>query len=187
MFDLPPAPAARVRLQGATAQSEPFTGPAWWQAVLLLIAALAVQTELLHYLNFRGVQPSFVLILVVWYAVRADARRAALFGLLAGLCEDIFSTQTGAAWTLSTTATALVASLASRGFFADSIPAAALAVAIATMLRRLLFWAIMALQGYPAGYASVHFHRTLLEAALNAGLAILAMLAIRYSENRRVR
>ena len=59
---------------------------------------------------------------VVWYAIRVDARRAAVYGLVAGLCEDALSAGTGAAWMISTCSSAVVASMLSRGFFSDSIP-----------------------------------------------------------------
>lgn len=171
------------------------TGPAdvpvavapWWQAGLVLVIALLAQIELLHYATFRGAEPSLVLVAVVWYAIRTDARRAVLFGLIAGLCEDVFSAQTGAAWTISTTITALAVSLLSRSFFADSIAAIAVVAAIATMLRRMIFWIVMALQGYPPGYAGTHLHRTLWEALFNAIVAAVVLAAARVIENRRTR
>lgn len=130
-------------------------------------------------MTLRNAQLSIVLVLVVWFAVRTELRSAALFGLIAGACEDIFSTQTGAAWTVSTMLTAVSASLVSRGFFADSIPLLTGIVALATLFRRLIFWIVMALQGYPPGYAGLHFHQALWESLINAGFTAVAFTLIR--------
>ncbi|MBV8489172.1 MAG: hypothetical protein JO199_01490, partial [Candidatus Eremiobacteraeota bacterium] len=58
-------------------------GPPWHVAALWLLAAVIVQSTVVHYLALRNVVPSFVLVVVVWYAIRVDARRAAVYGLLA--------------------------------------------------------------------------------------------------------
>jgi len=164
-----------------------FVGPEWWVAAIYLALALLVQIELTHFVSVRGAEPSFVLIVVIWYALRTDMRAAAIFGLIAGLCEDVFSAQTGAAWTISTTLTAIFANYLTRWFFADSIPVVAGVVLVATLLRRMLFWVGMALQGYPAGHARTHLHEALWEALLNAVLAAIALLAFRMIEERRTR
>lgn len=165
--------------------SIPFTGPEWWVPALFLIAGLLLQSEVLHYFTFRGAQPSIVLVAVVWYALRADFLRAGAFGFIAGLCEDAMGAQTGAAWTIATTFTALFASGLSRWLFADSPPAAAVVVFAATLLRRMIFWIVMALQGYPPGYARLHFHQALWEALLNAVFIVVAMVVSRQVEERR--
>jgi len=157
----------------------PFVGPAWNVAAAWLGVALLAQATVVHYLAIRNVVPSFVLVVVVWYAIRVDARRAATYGLVAGLCEDALSAQTGAAWTIATTACALVASVLSRGFFADSIPLASAIVLVVTLLRALIFWTVMALGGYPGGLGAMHFHEALLQAALNVVVVVAAMLVLR--------
>ena len=120
-----------------------------------------------------------MLVAVVWYAIRVDALRAAAYGLAAGLLEDALATTTGAAWTISTLVTAIAISLSSRGFFADSIPLAAVVTALATLLRALLFWTIVSLEGYPPGFATMHFHQALVAGALNVCAIIAAMLIAR--------
>jgi len=158
--------------------------PAWWTAALYLLIALVAQMELLHFITFRGAQASAVLIVVVWYALRADTLGAALFGLAAGLCEDIFSAGTGVAWTASSALTAIFVTWLSRWFFADSVPILAGVVIIATLLRRMVFWVVMALQGYPPGYARIHLHEALWEALLNAVLVSVLLLLSRLRESR---
>lgn len=143
------------------------------------MASLLVQGSLAHYVAVRGVVPSFVLVVVVWYAVRVDPLRAAVYGLAAGFGEDALAGQTGAAWTISTTLTAVLTSLLSRSFFADSIPLAATATVAATLVRALFFWTAMSLEGYPGGLGGMHVREALLAAALNVATMIVAMLVAR--------
>ena len=141
--------------------------------------AVTAQATVVHYIAIRGVVPSLVLVVVVWYAIRVDVRRAALYGLAAGLCEDVLAAQTGAAWTISTLAASVMVSVLSRGFFADSIPLAAAVTVIATLVRALLFWTIMWFEGYPPGLGTMHLREALLAAALNVAIMIAAMLTAR--------
>jgi rod shape-determining protein MreD len=157
----------------------PFVGPPWPIAAAWLIGAVLAQATVVHYAAVRGVVPSLVLVVVVWYAIRVDPLRSAVFGLAAGLCEDVLAAQTGAAWTISTVATATLTSLLSRGFFADSIPLAATITIVASLVRALLFWTTMSLEGYPGGLGSMHLREALASAALNVAVMIAAMLAAR--------
>lgn len=152
--------------------------------------ALVAQIELMHYATWRHAEPSLVLIAVVWYALRTDARRAVLFGFVAGACEDLLGgaltgAGTGGGWTIATTATGLLVSSLSQGFFADSIPVVAAAVAVATLFRQLIFWIVMSIEGYPRGYAGAHLHQALWEALMNALLISVFMLGARIVERRR--
>jgi rod shape-determining protein MreD len=157
----------------------PFVGPRWYVAAGWLAIALVVQTTLAHYVAIRGIVPSFVLVVVVWYAIRVDTFRATVYGLAAGLCEDVLSGQTGGAWTVATTVTAILAGALSRGFFADSLPLVGAIVAVATLVRWLLFWTTMGLEGYPGGLGGMHFHEAVAQAFLNVAVMLLAMLAVR--------
>lgn len=164
--------------------SAPVSAPAWWTAALYLLAALFAQIEIMHYATLRGAEASAVLVVLVWYALRSDALHAAAFGLLAGLCEDVFSAQTGVAWTAASPLTALFVVWLSRWLFADSIPILAGVVIVATLVRRTIFWIVMALQGYPPGFARVHLHAALWEALLNAVLVTILLLLSRWRESR---
>lgn len=157
----------------------PFVGPPWYVAAAWLVAAVAAQATVVHYLAVRNVVPSVVLVVVVWYSIRVNARRAALYGLVAGLLEDTLSAGTGAAWMIATCLSATVASRLSRRFFADSIPLVILIVVLATLVRALVFWIAMAALGYPPGLATLHFHEALLQSALNAVIIVPAMLVAR--------
>lgn len=163
--------------------SAPLAAPSWWRAGLYLLIALFAQIEVMHYATLRGAQVSAVLVVVVWYALRSDMLYAAAFGVVAGLLEDTFGA-TGVAWTVATPLAAMFVSLLSRWFFADSVPILAGVVIAATLVRRLVFWITMALQGYPPGYARLHFHQALWEALLNAVLISVLVLLARLRESR---
>ena len=49
----------------------PFVGPPWWVAGGWLALALLAQVTVLHFVAIRNVEPSLVIVAVVWYA---DAR-----------------------------------------------------------------------------------------------------------------
>ena len=157
----------------------------------MLAIALLLQVELMHYVWWHHAEPSLVVIAVVWYALRTDTWRAVLFGLIAGACEDLLGgagtgAGTGGGWTIATTLTALLVSSLSRGFFADSIPIGAAAVAVATLFRRWIFWIVLSLEGYPRGFAVAHFHQALWEALMNLLVAAVLILVLRLIDRRRV-
>ena len=164
-----------------------YEGPSWKRAALYLAAALIAQISFLHFLALRGATVSVVLIVVIWFAILADARRAAIFGFAAGFCEDMLSLGTGGAWTISTTITALLAGTLSRTFFADSIPLVTGIVIVSTLVRELIFWIVMKAQGFPPGLGSLHFHQALWQALLNAIFVVVAMLIYRYRERLRLK
>ncbi len=151
-----------------------------------LLAALVLQATLMHYTIVRGVEPSIVLVAVVWYAMRADTGRALLLGFFAGLGEDLIAFDAGGAWTFSTMAAAFVASLPSRRFFEDSIPLFMLVTACTTLVRALVFWSIESIEGYPPGLGTMHVHEAMLQALLNAVLAGIVMLVTRRWERRGI-
>jgi rod shape-determining protein MreD len=157
----------------------PYAGPAWWKAAISLAVALFAQVELLHFALFRNAELSAVFIVVIWYATHADVRRAAIFGLIAGLCEDLLSTHTGAAFTISTMLAAAIAGTLSGAFFADSVPLGFIVMFLSTLVRNAFFWSIMALEGYPSGFARIHLHQTAWQALLNAAVLAAAMVALR--------
>lgn len=150
-----------------------------------LLVALIAQGTIMHYFIVRNVEPSLVLVTVVWYAMRSDISRAAVFGLIAGVGEDLIAFDAGGAWTFSTAITALLASLPARRFFEDSMPFFMIVTALATLIRDVLFWTVEKLEGYPSGLGAMHFHEALLQAVLNALLAAFVMFVARRFERRR--
>jgi rod shape-determining protein MreD len=161
-----------------------ITAPAWYVSAGWLVLALIAQVSIAHHLAVRNVEPSFVLVAVVWYAIRVEPWRAAAYGAIAGLAEDALAYGTGGAWTISTTAVAILGSLISRGFFADSLPLVATITFSATLVRQLIFWVVMAFEGYPPGLGMMHFHEALLEGVFNAAVMMAVMLVNRRLDSR---
>ncbi len=161
-----------------------ISAPAWYISAGCLALALLAQVRLMHGLTIRGVEPSLVLVAVVWYAIRVEPWRAAAYGLIAGVAEDALTYGTGGGWTISTTSVALFAALISRGFFADSLPLVATITLFATLVRQLIFWVVMAFEGYPPGVGAMHFHEALIEGVLNAAVMMAVMLIGRRFDHR---
>ena len=56
-----------------------------------LLIVIVLQTVVFARLGFLGVRPDLILVSVIIYAVINDARSAAMFAALTGLCQDILS------------------------------------------------------------------------------------------------
>ncbi|HUY41702.1 MAG TPA: rod shape-determining protein MreD [Candidatus Dormibacteraeota bacterium] len=164
---------------------ERYAGPSARVALLWLLAAVVAQSTVLHYAVVRNVEPSLILVVVVWYAMRSDISRATLFGLVAGIGEDLIAFDSGGAWTFATAITALLASLPTRRFFEDSMPFFMIVVGCATLVRDLVFWSIKKAEGYPAGLGTLHLHQAIFQGALNAVLAAVVMFVARRFDRRR--
>lgn len=150
-------------------------GPAYWP-VLGWTALLALaQTVIVPLFAFRGAVPSLVTIAVVLYASRVGARRGAELAIPAGLLEDVFA-GTGGGWTIATTVVALLIGGLSRRMFADGAFAPAVLCGVAVLARDLVFWSVMRLEGYPAGFATAHLHVSLWRALLTAIVAFVWMI-----------
>jgi rod shape-determining protein MreD len=162
----------------------PYAGPSARRALAWLVAALVVQGTLMHVVVIHGAEPSLVLVVVVWYATRTDIGRATIYGILAGVGEDLIAFDAGGTWTIATALTALLASLPARRFFEDSMPFFMIVTALATLVRELVFWSLKKIEGFPTGLGTPHFHAALVQAALNAALAALAMFVARRFERR---
>jgi rod shape-determining protein MreD len=152
-------------------------GPAYWPVLGWTSLLAFAQTVVVPLLAFRGAVPSLVTIAVVLYASRAGARRGAMLALPAGLLEDIFA-GTGGGWTVATTIVALLVGGLSRRMFADGAFVPAVLCGLAVLVRDVIFWPIMRIEGFPAGFAVAHAHTSLWRALLTAVIAF-AWLVVR--------
>jgi rod shape-determining protein MreD len=152
-------------------------GPAYWPAFGWTMLLAFLQTVLVPLLVFRGAVPSLVTIAVVLYASRAGARRGALLAVPAGMLEDVFAGTAGG-WTISSTLVALLVGLFTRRMFADGAFVPAVLCGVAVLIRDLMFWSIMRIEGFPPGFAVAHLHTSLWRALLTA-LVAFAWLVVR--------
>ena len=146
-------------------------GPAYWP-VLGWTALLAfAQTVAVPLFAFRGAVP--------WLLLASCALLVgALLGLPAGLLEDVFA-GTGGGWTLATTVVGLLAGGFSRRMFADGAFVPAVLCGLAVLIRDLIFWATMRLEGFPPGFAVAHLHTALWRALLTALIAFVWLVVRR--------
>ncbi|MBV8073861.1 MAG: rod shape-determining protein MreD [Candidatus Eremiobacteraeota bacterium] len=151
----------------------------WRKAAAWLLLAGFVQATVLHFAAVRGAVPSLVFLVVATYAVRAGVPAAILFGVAGGILEDALAGNTGAAWTLATTVSALGIALASRILFTDSVSIFAALVVVATLAREALYWSALSLEGYPVGLGA-HYAKLAVASALYTGLAALAVAWARW-------
>jgi rod shape-determining protein MreD len=152
-------------------------GPAYWPALGWTSLLALAQTIIGPLLAFRGAVPSLVTIAVVLYASRVGARRGAMLALPAGLLVDIFAGTSGG-WTIATTVVALLVGGFSRRMFADGAFVPAVLCGAAVLVRDAVFWSVMRVEGFPAGFATAHAHTSLWRALLTAVVAF-AWLVIR--------
>ncbi len=151
--------------------------PAWPLVALALLGALIVQSTLEPLVPIRGTLVSWVLLLVLWYAIRTGSGGGFVLGLIAGACEDALAGNTGAAWTFSTALVGAGVGRLARTWLADTKVALVPGVALATLLRYALFSAIMTAQGRMLPLGLAHFHAALWQALLDALAALLLLAA----------
>jgi rod shape-determining protein MreD len=149
--------------------------PPWWHVALALTTALLVQATFAPFIAFRGATPSFVTLVVAWYAVRTGSLRGLLVGLIAGACEDALAGSTGVAWTFATGLAGLVAGRLARTWLADTKLALVPGAAAVTLLRYGAFALGMQAQHRPIPLPLEHVHAALWQAALAAVIAFVAL------------
>jgi rod shape-determining protein MreD len=156
---------------------EIVTGPALWPSIGWVVLALFAQTVLAPSITVRHAVPSFTTIAIVLYALRTGGRRGAVLGIVAGALTDAVAGTAGG-WTVADGLIGLASGAVAREFFADGILPPSFLVAAAVFVRDALFWIVMAMEGYPRGFGTTHFHASVWQAALT-GLCALAYLYVR--------
>jgi rod shape-determining protein MreD len=155
---------------------EIVTGPALWPTIGWTMLGVFVQMLCAQWLTVRGAVPAFAMIAVVLYSVRVGARRGLPVGVIAGALEDVFA-GTGGAWTIATTLVTLGCGVTGRGFFSDGFPMLGALVAIAVLVRDLIFWFVMRLEGYPPGLFIAHSHAALWQALITGCVTVVYLVS----------
>jgi len=164
----------------SSAQAHAVRLPTDWRgAAIWLLVAGFLQSTLVHFIAFRGAVPSLIFLVVATYALRSGSAGAILIGTVGGLIEDALAGNTGAAWTIATTLSALAVSGAARMLFADSPSIFAALVVVAALVREGLYWAVLSLEGYPVGLG-MHFLKIALASAVYTGLIALFVIYLRW-------
>lgn len=154
-------------------------------AAIALGVALALGASAPPLLRFRGGTVSPVLLVAIWYAMRAGALRGATFGLIAGACEDALTGTSGVAWTFATALACALAGRVTGTWFADLRSAVVPTVAALALVRAAVAVVIMAAQGHRIGLPSRALHGVLYGAALDAAVALVVLVAFPAVRGRR--
>lgn len=108
--------------------------PPRFSALLALgLAALLLQSTLLHGVTLRGAHLSLVTLLVVWTGLRCGVVGGGWLGLILGLLEDALGG--GGANTIAMTLVGFGSGMLANRFFSDSLPVFLTALAVATAVR----------------------------------------------------
>jgi rod shape-determining protein MreD len=186
------SPAAIERLRPATGDrrerarpvdAEVSVRPKFWVLLLLAVAAIVIQSTLLHPLSVRGARISMVTILVTWVGLRCGVTTGGFLGLIAGLIEDALGGS--GSNVLGTALAGYAAGLLNPRFFPDSLPVFVSAVAGATILRDAVAYLVMEIGLGERGMFHHYSHEVAWQVVLNVIVAAAILLTLRVSANIR--
>ncbi len=172
---------AEVRPQDA----EIATRPRFSWLLALGLAAIVLQSTLLRDAGVRGGSLSILTVLLVWAGLRSGPAAGGLLGLITGVVEDALGG--GGANVLGTTLVGYIAGVLSGRFFADSLPVFVSAVAVATWLRGVLGYAVLAFGMGERGMWVAWWHALAWQTLLNCTFAVVLVLALRIATNLQSR
>jgi rod shape-determining protein MreD len=126
-------------------------------SLLLLAAAVLLQTTLLPYVAIRGVKPDLVLIILVFVSIRKGAMTGQVSGFAAGLVEDFLSLSPLGFHAFFRTCIGFFYGLTAGNIFIDPILMPPVLVIIATLFKGLVSSLLTAIFALPAiGFAAFH-------------------------------
>lgn len=144
-----------------------------------MFAAGFLQATIVHFIAVRGAVPSLIFLVVATYSLRSGPAGAILIGAAGGLLDDTLAGNTGAAWTIATTLSALLVSGAARVLFTDSPSIFAALVVAAALVREAIFWAALSLEGFQVGLGA-HYAKIALASATYTALVGLVVIWARW-------
>ncbi|MFP4509008.1 MAG: rod shape-determining protein MreD [Spirochaetota bacterium] len=143
-------------------------------AGIVLIAAVAVvQTNLLHAVAVLSVRPDVLLILVTFIANKNGPGVGQAAGAVSGLLQDLLSLAPLGFYTLVNTVIGFVYGFSKGNVFLDGVVFPMLLVALATLLKGVLFVLVAFIFGIDGVVSAVFSGGFLIEIAYNAVLAPL--------------
>jgi hypothetical protein len=98
--------------------------------------------------------------------------------------EDALAGNTGAAWTIATTFSALIISASARVLFTDSPSIFAALVAVVALIREAVFWSTLSLEGYQIGLGT-HFVKIAVASAIYTAVIALVIIWARWRFDTR--
>ncbi|MDI6689253.1 MAG: rod shape-determining protein MreD [Actinomycetota bacterium] len=129
--------------------------PSYLLGFLVLLAAFILQTTIAPHIDIRGVQPDFILIVVVTCAFIEGPAIGSVAGFFGGLLHDLVLTQIVGIHALCKTIVGYVAGLVERTIFAESIFLPMAAIFLASLLNQLIYAVVIFLLGYEVPFLMV--------------------------------
>lgn len=118
-----------------------------WQPAVALLAAFLLQTTLAPHLRIAGVQPDFLLIVVVTYGFLEGPVVGSATGFFAGLLQDMLLVTTLGLNALSKTIVGYLSGMVEQNIFSESFTLPMLAIFATTVLNESIFLALRATLG----------------------------------------
>jgi rod shape-determining protein MreD len=194
MSTIDPASAA-ARLRGGPARparrrsidAEVSVAPRFSVLVLLGLAAVLLQSTLLHDFTLRGAHVSLITVLLVWTGLRCGVVTGGWLGLVCGLLEDALGGS--GANVLGATLVGFLSGLLANRFFSDSLAVFLAALAGATALRYAATYMFFEFVFGERGLFRPLSHEFAWATLLNclAGTALLLGLRVRAHWSMRIR
>ncbi|RJQ55828.1 MAG: rod shape-determining protein MreD [Actinobacteria bacterium] len=118
-----------------------------YQPAAVLLAAFLLQTTLAPHLRIAGVQPDFLLIVVVVYGFLEGPVVGSVCGFFAGLLQDILVMTTLGLNAVSKTVIGYVSGMVEQNIFSENFLLPSLAIFAATVINETIFLAVRATLG----------------------------------------
>lgn len=116
-------------------------------SLMLILAALLLQTTLIPYIAISGVQPDLVLMVVIAYAFMGGSLRGSVVGFVSGLLQDLLMGFNLGFSAGAKTIIGYLAGLMQRSVLLDSVFLPAFSVFAATLTHDLLLSLLSAIFG----------------------------------------
>lgn len=118
-----------------------------WQPAIAILAAFVLQTTLAPHLRIAGVQPDFLLIVVVTYGFVEGPVVGSVAGFFAGLLQDILLMTTLGLNALSKSIVGYLSGMVEQNIFSENFVLPMLAMFVTTVLNESIFLALRATLG----------------------------------------
>lgn len=137
-----------------------------------LFIALILQTTLMRELDFFGISPSLILVMVICFSLMNDIIPSAIFAVVAGLLLDIYGGRIIGFNTLLMMYLSLGVVMFGREFFRETPRASSALVAIGTFVYELIYFTFSIAIFGGSHYFYMIVRVILIESVYNAAVAI---------------
>jgi rod shape-determining protein MreD len=160
-----------------------------WKVLWLLLFPIALQTTVFSRLNFMGVVPDLVLIIIICYGLLNGTNKGLFLGLIGGILLDLTA---GGILGINIITKALIgfcAGYLERMVFKDNLFVPILSVLAGTIISELLSFLILSAFGWRMGFFSFFFSilcpLCLYHIVLTGPIYIILLKALNWYKHRK--